>query len=172
MAPSEQSRTRYRLVLLRHAKSSYPDAVTDHDRPLAPRGRQEAQRAGDAITQLTDGVDAVLCSAAVRARQTLGATGIVAPTTFTDDIYAATSGAILTLIRRQPDATRTLLVVGHAPGIPGLALALAGEHSDPAAMAALHAGYPTSAIAVLATDDGWSGLGSTATRLVSFIVPR
>lgn len=169
MTPSVQSRT---LVLLRHAKSSYPDGLPDHDRPLAPRGRHEAQRAGDAITQLTNSVDAVLCSTAARARQTLGATGIVAPTTFADDIYAATSGAILTLIRRQPDTAQTLLVVGHAPGIPGLALALAGERSDPAAIAALHAGYPTSAIAVLTSDYGWSGLGSTDTRLVSFIVPR
>ncbi|HUB57091.1 MAG TPA: histidine phosphatase family protein, partial [Mycobacterium sp.] len=40
---SDQTRT---LVLLRHAKSAYPNGVPDHDRPLAPRGRREAGLAG------------------------------------------------------------------------------------------------------------------------------
>lgn len=173
--PSEESsalRGPRRLVLLRHAKSGYPDGVSDHDRPLAPRGRLEAVLAGEVIARLTGGVDSVLCSTAVRARQTLAATGVSAPTTVTGDIYAATAGAILARIRKQPDAAATLLVVGHAPGIPGLALALAGAGSNPCALAALHTGYPTAAVAVLTTDDPWSDLGSAAASLISFVVPR
>src|SRR5258708_16699762 len=59
------------LVLLRHAKSAYPDGVADHDRPLAPRGIKEAGLAGDWLRANLPAVDAVLCSTATRARETL-----------------------------------------------------------------------------------------------------
>ncbi|MGQ3295308.1 MAG: SixA phosphatase family protein, partial [Shinella sp.] len=31
-----------RLLLLRHAKSAWPEGVEDHDRPLSDRGRRDA----------------------------------------------------------------------------------------------------------------------------------
>ena len=61
------------LVLMRHAKSDYPPGVADHDRPLAPRGIREAGLAGDWLRANTPAIDAVLCSTATRARQTLAA---------------------------------------------------------------------------------------------------
>ena len=67
------------LVLMRHAKSDYPDGVTDHDRPLAARGDREAGLAGDWLRETAPTIDAVLCSTATRTRQTLERTGIVAP---------------------------------------------------------------------------------------------
>src|SRR5690349_18486929 len=50
------------LLLMRHAKSGYPDGVADHDRPLAARGIREAGLAGDWIRANFAEVDAVLCS--------------------------------------------------------------------------------------------------------------
>ena len=67
------------LVLLRHAKSAYPPGVPDHDRPLAERGVQEAALAGDWLRANLPAVDAVLCSTAARARETLARCGIDAP---------------------------------------------------------------------------------------------
>ena len=58
---SDHQRT---LVLLRHAKSAYPDGVADHDRPLAPRGKREAGLAGDWLRANLPTIDAVLCSTA------------------------------------------------------------------------------------------------------------
>ncbi|AGL26759.1 hypothetical protein J113_08915 [Mycobacterium tuberculosis CAS/NITR204] len=54
------------LVLMRHAKSAYPDGIADHDRPLAPRGIREAGLAGGWLRANLPAVDAVLCSTAAR----------------------------------------------------------------------------------------------------------
>ena len=61
-----------RLLLLRHAKSSWDDpALADHDRPLAPRGRTAAKLIGEHLRENQIGVSLVLCSSARRARETL-----------------------------------------------------------------------------------------------------
>src|SRR6478752_3246036 len=86
------------LLLLRHAKSGYPDGVPDHERPLAPRGVREAGLAGDWIRANAPGVDAVLCSTATRTRETLARTGIHAPTQFVDRLYDSTRGLTLDVI--------------------------------------------------------------------------
>ena len=59
-----------RLVLLRHAKSDYPDEVADHDRPLAARGRRDAPLVGRWLARSGYRPDAVICSTARRARET------------------------------------------------------------------------------------------------------
>ncbi|WP_029138750.1 SixA phosphatase family protein [Nakamurella lactea] len=172
------------LVLLRHGKSDYPGAVRDHDRPLAPRGRREAALAGALLAGLRPPIEAVLCSTALRTRQTLAATGIGAPVTFSDDIYDASPGEILQAIAGTDDRIRTLLVVGHAPGMPGTALALADSRghgtdgfggdsdSDSEHLAQLRSHFPTSAFAVLRVPAGWAELGDTGATLVDFVIPR
>ena len=86
------------LLLLRHAKSDYPDGVGDHARPLAPRGVREAALAGDWLRANAPRVDAVLCSSATRTRQTLERTGIEAPTEYLDRLYDSTPGITLDVI--------------------------------------------------------------------------
>ena len=119
---SDRHRT---LVLLRHAKSDYPDGVVDHDRPLAPRGVREGALAGDWIRANVGAVDAVLCSTATRTRQTLERTGITAPVQYVDRIYDATPGIVIEEINAAPsrfgDAVSTLLVIGHEPVMSSLA---------------------------------------------------
>ncbi|MFI1928214.1 SixA phosphatase family protein [Streptomyces sp. NPDC020377] len=59
-----------RLVVLRHAKSAWPEGVPDHERPLAPRGRRDAPAAGRALAEAGCVPDLALCSTAARARGT------------------------------------------------------------------------------------------------------
>src|SRR5439155_14129399 len=60
------------LYLLRHAKSSWDDAgLEDHDRPLSPRGRKAAGKMADHLRASGTRPALVLCSSALRARQTL-----------------------------------------------------------------------------------------------------
>src|SRR5271154_864049 len=120
---SEQSRT---LVLLRHAKSAYPDGVADHARPLAPRGQREAGLAGDWLRANVPAIDGVLCSTATRARQTLSRSGIDAPARYAERLYGATPGVLIEEINKVSDEVTTLLVVGHEPTMSELALTLAG----------------------------------------------
>lgn len=160
------------LVLLRHGKSAYPPGVGDHQRPLADRGRRQAALAGEHITARLDHIDLVLCSTSERTRQTWAATGLAAGRVdYRDQIYAADPDEILDLVVEVPDSVATLLVVGHAPGIPELAEQLAGPGSDRRALAILADKFPTSAFAVVTVHGGWSSLPATG-RLVNITVPR
>lgn len=171
---SDSSRT---LLLLRHGKSDYPPGVADHQRPLAPRGVREAALAGDWLRAHAPAVDAVLCSTAVRTRQTLERTGIEAPVEYVDRLYEAVPGTVIAEINRTssrfPSEVRTLLVVGHEPAISSVALGLADDDSgngDAAEQISIK--FPTSAIAVLRTSLPWADLTLGGATLVTFHVPR
>ncbi len=157
---------------MRHGKAAWPD-VPDHERPLAERGRREAGLAGDWIRETFGGVDAVLCSSATRTRETLEATGLDAPATFHDEIYDGWPGALLaTITDHAPADAETVLLIGHAPGTPGLAVQLADEDSDPQVVRDVRGGFPTSAIAVLQTDAPWASLGPGGAVLVDYVIAR
>jgi phosphohistidine phosphatase len=171
-----QTRT---LILLRHGKSDYPGGASDHDRPLAPRGKHEADLAGEWLRagRWSDDpgvrtIGAVLCSTAARARQTLRHTEVDAPAEFMPELYGATAEEILAVVRGVHDDVPSLLVVAHAPGLPDTAMALAGPDSDPVAVAALERGFPTSAIAVIAVPGRWGELDPETTALRLLHVPR
>ena len=159
------------LVLLRHAKSDYPDGVADHERPLAPRGIREAALAGDWLRANAPAIDAVLCSTATRTRQTLARTQIDAPVTFLDELYDATPGMVIEQINGADPNAGTLLVIGHEPAMSSVALGLADD-SNPAAAESISVKYPTSAIAVLRTGGPWDQLTLDGAALVTFHVPR
>lgn len=125
------------LVLLRHAKSAWPD-VRDHDRPLAPRGRRDAPVAGRWLRAARLVPDQVLCSTAKRTRQTWqlaapellgpGRPGGGPPVTFEPQVYEASVADLLGVLHEVSGGVRTLLLIGHEPGMSRLALTLA----DPA----------------------------------------
>jgi phosphohistidine phosphatase len=163
------------LALLRHGKSAYPPGVSDHDRPLAPRGNREAALAGSWIGAHLPAVDSIICSSALRARQTLEATGLMAPAVlvdFTSAIYEAYPEELLEIVTSVSQSDHTVLLVGHAPGIPALAEFLAGPGSDGAALNAMASKFPTSAIAVLTFDGDWADIGEGSGQLAHFVVPR
>jgi phosphohistidine phosphatase len=165
------------LLLLRHAKSDYPEGATDHQRPLAPRGVREAGLAGDWLRARPQAVDAVLCSTATRTRETLARTRIGAPVRFLDELYDATAGAVIAQLNRVEDLfgspVRTLLVVGHEPAMSQVALGLADpDGSDPAAVEAVVAKFPTAAIAELRTAARWPDLELSRATLTTFHVAR
>lgn len=159
----------HRLVLMRHAKSGYPDGVADHDRPLAGRGRRDAPVAGRWLGEKGHIPDAVVCSTAVRARQTweLAAGGLAsAPRAqFEPRVYDATVLGLLMLIREFADDQRTVLIVGHNPGMAELTVGLADPSSAPPS------GFPTASVAVLGIRGPWSGTAPGEARLLDFATP-
>lgn len=165
------------LLLLRHGKSDYPPEVDDHQRPLAPRGVREAALAGDWLRSHAPVIDAVLCSTAVRTRQTLQRAGIDAPVEYVDRLYDATPGTVIDEINRAPShfpfEVRTLLLVGHEPTMSSVALGLAtADGGNRAAAEHISTKFPTSAIAVLRTDQLWTDLALGGATLVTFHVAR
>jgi phosphohistidine phosphatase len=166
-----------RLVLLRHAKSAWPD-VADHDRPLARRGQRDAPRAGRWLRQSGYVPDLVVCSTARRARETwqLAAAELAsAPVVrFEPRVYQAGADDLLDLVRQTPPEVRTLLVVGHEPTMRALTLLLAAaaaDGSDPGPLERVRLKFPTAATAVLAFTAGWPELGQGGAALADFAVP-
>ncbi len=167
-----------RLILLRHAKSAWPDDVPDHERPLAPRGRRDAPAAGRWLSKSGYVPDRVLCSTARRTRETWQLAeenlGAHPQTIFEDRVYGASSVELLDLVRHTPEDIRTLLIVGHDPAMRGLTLELASEQpgdAEAGALGRVRVKYPTAAIAVLAFTVGWSGLSPGEARLTNFATP-
>ena len=162
-----------RLVLLRHAKSDWPD-VADHERPLAKRGRRDAPAVGRWLGESGHVPDAVVCSTALRARQTweLASAGLAeavpqaAPAvSFEPRVYEATVLGLLMLVREFPPDWRTALVIGHNPGLAELTTGLAGPEQQPPPH------FPTAAVAVLGLPGPWTEAGPGEARLLAFTVP-
>jgi phosphohistidine phosphatase len=167
-----------RLVLLRHAKSDWPD-VADHERPLAKRGRRDAPVVGRWLGEAGLAPDAVVCSTALRARETwalvagaLAAGGLAAggergpgpAVRFEPRVYEATALGLLMLVREFEPRWRTVLVVGHNPGLAELTIGLTGSGPEPDA-------FPTAFAAVLELPGEWAAAETGAGRLLAFTVP-
>jgi phosphohistidine phosphatase len=159
-----------RLYLLRHAKSSWDEPLADVDRPLAPRGRKAAKRIAEHVEREGIRPDLVICSTAVRARQTLER---VAPAlgepevTFDERLYGASEGQLLVRLREVPASVGSVLLVGHNPATAQLLALLAGSGAP------LPAEVPTGALASLSfRADAWSELEPGGASLDAFVVPR
>jgi phosphohistidine phosphatase len=159
-----------RLVLLRHAKSSWADAdLADHDRPLNRRGRRAATVVGHHLRDAGLVPDLVLCSSAVRARETLGRLGLAATTDVSveDPLYGADATELLARLVTVPDSIGSVLVLGHNPGVEDLArLLVADRHTVPER-------FPTAAVADLRLSIGrWTEIAPRVGRLHGFVTPR
>jgi phosphohistidine phosphatase len=166
-----------RLLLLRHAKSSWDDpALADFDRPLAPRGRKAAERMGRELAARNWLPQLALVSSAARTRETWGLVAAAlsgsVSTDFPDALYDATAENILSEIQRTPKAVKTLLVLGHNPGLEDLARRLAGDNSEAKALQRLREKFPTAALARFDFDGKWAGLGFGGARLTHFLRPK
>jgi phosphohistidine phosphatase len=175
-----------RLILLRHAKSDWPD-VPDRDRPLAKRGRRDAPRIGRWLHQHGYQPDVVVVSAATRTRQTWD---LVAPELggspavhFEPRAYAASALTLLYLAQELPARYRTALLIGHNPGLSELATSLAAPpesgsatgptESDRATDNGPHpaVSLPTAAVAVFEFSGDWPSLTPGHARLISLTTP-
>jgi phosphohistidine phosphatase len=160
-----------RLLVLRHAKSSWDDpTAADHERELAPRGRRAAARVEAHLRSSGARVDLVLCSSARRTRQTLEliepalgeAEVIIEPA-----LYGASTADLLDRLRRIPEEVAAAMLIGHNPAMQDLALEIGtGDLSG------VRGKFPTAALATFELDGPWSDLREGGARLVAFVTPR
>ena len=158
------------LILVRHAKSDHPAGMGDHERPLDGRGRRDAPRMGAWLTERGHVPERVLCSTARRAVETwegLREGGVDAPVTHEKTLYHAAPETMIDMLKGR--AERSLMIVGHNPGIGFLAGRMAADPPDEGAFLR----YPTCAVTVLRFDmDGWNGVTEGTGEVVAFAVPR
>jgi phosphohistidine phosphatase len=157
------------LVVLRHAKAAWPEGVEDRQRPLAERGVREAPLAGRWLRETVDRIQLVVCSPALRARQTweLAAAELdyEPEVRYDDRLYGQPLGTLLEVIGDLPDEVTVAMFVGHNPELSQLVSYLSGTSVE----------LKTSGIAVLGYDGDWRGMSTAepgSAQLRQFVTPR
>ena len=120
--------------------------------------------------------DLVLCSGAVRTRQTLA---LILPelgndpkTRCEDELYLASAGSMMARLKSVKAKYNHVLLIGHNPGMHELALGLCGG-GDADTRYNLAAKFPTAALAVFSFDnDDWRSIEQGSGHLDLYMVPR
>lgn len=156
------------LWILRHAKSSWDDVgLPDHERPLAPRGRKASKRVSRFAEASGVRPQLVLCSTALRARDTLARVlpGLGEPAVEQQrTIYLASADTLLALLRRVGPDVESVMLVGHNPGLHDLVCALAPPGPE---------ALPTGALAEVRLEiEAWSEIAPGSGLLARLTLPR
>jgi phosphohistidine phosphatase len=167
------------LLLMRHAKSTGEEpGLTDHARSLNACGRAGAAAMRGAMLTLGLAPDMVLVSSARRTMQTLH---LLEPWDETplieviDLLYLADLEALLGVLHAVPATLRSVMLIGHNPGMHELALHLVGAASLAQASGdarRLIDGYPTGALCEFTVPGAWAALAEGGARLQRFLAPR
>ncbi|MFG3493385.1 SixA phosphatase family protein [Streptomyces sp. NPDC047928] len=164
-----------RIALLRHAKADWPQ-VSDHERPLAERGRMDAPVAGRRLAETGITFDLALCSTAVRTRETWKLAVQELPrrpkTVYEERLYDASLGELIALLNETSDEVADLLLIGHNPGMHALADALAGRAEGDTLARMSRGGFPTSAFAVVGFNGSWKSVEHGVGTLMTYWAPH
>jgi phosphohistidine phosphatase len=136
-----------RLLVLRHAKSSWADSsLSDWQRPLNERGIRDAPRAGQWLRERALVPDLIVTSDAVRARSTAEAVAKAAgyshEIVLDPSLYHADPDDMLEALRGIRGDAGTVLIVGHNPGLEELVQQLTGEYLELPTAAVVHIALP------------------------------
>jgi phosphohistidine phosphatase len=169
-----------RLLLLRHAKAVQDSGEGDYARALTPRGRADAVKMGRALDTHAYIPDLVLCSPAKRTAETLE---LLVPelakaprVEFLKSLYLASPRKIFDAVCETLPDVKTVMAVGHNPGMEDLADRLTRKPQSKAEVArreTLREKFPTCALAVLDFDAAkWSEVEPGTGALSDFLRPK
>src|ERR1041385_1698969 len=156
------------LYLLRHAKSSWKDtSLRDFDRPLKGRGRDAAKQIGKRLGDKKPVAELVVCSPAVRARETaeivLKHAHLKVEVIFAERVYEASLRDLLHVVAEIPHDKQVAMMIGHNPGFEELVSFLSGEYRR----------MPTCALAKIRLDvASWKDVRAGEGTLEWFITPK
>lgn len=168
-----------RLILMRHAKSSWNDpALPDHDRPLNARGRHAAQQMVEALITRRYLPDTIICSTALRTRKTLAPLLLLlngsVHLTLTRALYDAQAEQYPDLIRaaaQGANASETMLLIGHNFAIQDAALNLSVVDGT-TRFQDMKSKFPAGAVAVLEFQTQLADISANSAKLIEFLRPR
>ncbi|GGW73742.1 phosphohistidine phosphatase [Streptomyces lucensis JCM 4490] len=163
-----------RIVLFRHAKADWPQ-VSDHERPLSERGRTDAAVAGRKLADTGISFDLALCSTATRTRETwkLAVHELAhrPKTVYEERIYEASPGELIVVLNELPDEVRNVIMIGHNPGVHGLAEILSGSAEGDARERMHRRDFPAAGFALLTCDEPWKSLEPGVATLTDYWAP-
>lgn len=157
-----------RLILMRHAKSSWGDpALDDHARPLNGRGRRSATALGDWLRSGGYLPDEALSSTAQRTRETFAGLKLAAPVRFAQDLYLSSPGEMMQALKSATG--EAVLLIGHNPGCADFAESIVANEPDHPRFL----DYPTGATLVADLPvQNWADVRWGTGTTVDFVVPR
>ncbi|KQN92403.1 phosphohistidine phosphatase [Sphingomonas sp. Leaf231] len=165
------------LTLLRHAKSGWDDPVArDYDRPLNLKGRRAAAAMGRHVQSLGLDFDRVIASPAARVQETVtevegGLARALSPE-WDRRLYLASAATLLDVVHETGGDTRSLLLIGHNPGLEELTMLLVPDDAG-GLREAVAQKYPTATLAEMTFDtDDWRDVATGRATLRRFIRPR
>ena len=160
------------LLLMRHGKAVERNSTPDRERPLTPRGRRDSEAIGPVIAR-DYRPDRILCSPALRTRETLDALlpalGPNRDVVFLEELYDP-PGDYGDVIAANAGQAKRLLVIGHNPAAQETAIGLMAA-GDARLRGMIHDKFPTSAVAVIDLTANWPDIQPLAGKLVAFLMP-
>ena len=141
--------------------------MPDFDRPLKDRGRKAAKRIGRYLKREKLSDLLVLCSPALRTRETveivLKHANLRAEVRYEERIYEASLRTLVQLVSEIPDDKQVAIMIGHNPGFEELLAYLTGEGRR----------MPTAALAKIKFDvESWKDIKEDQGSLAWFVIPR
>jgi phosphohistidine phosphatase len=124
-----------KLILIRHAKSSWKFDVIDHERPLNDKGLFDSGLVSDLLKNKEIEVDCVMISDALRTKLT---SEIILPKlninenkiVFSHDLYDFSGGNLIQTIKNCDNSVKTLMVFGHNHAITSFVNTYGSLHID------------------------------------------
>ena len=157
------------IYVLRHAKSSWDNSnLSDFERPLADRGISDAKKMSKFLKEMNIKIDKVLCSNAIRAKETfdLTADGFnfeIDKATYLDKLYFGDTTTIIQDLKELDESLKNILIVGHNPTLHYLVEILTNESIKR---------FTTCNLATISHDGEWVSLNSQQCSLKSLIRPK
>ena len=157
------------IYVLRHAKSSWDNSnLRDFERPLADRGISDAKKMSKFLKDMNLKIDKVLCSNAIRAKETfdLTADGFnfeIDKATYSDKLYFGDMTTIIQDLKELDESLNNILIVGHNPTLHYLVEILTNESINR---------FTTCNLATISHDGEWVSLNSQQCSLKSLIRPK
>ena len=125
---------------------------------------------GDYLAGLKPQPKLVLCSSAIRTRETLEqmlpSLDPAPEVLYEDRLYLASAGRLIERLQHLPERADSVLLIGHNPGLQQLALTLARDS------AILNDGFPTAALAVLRIPGAWDAVAPGCAKLANYQTPK
>jgi len=122
------------LLIFRHAKSGHDDGLPDEARTLTDRGKKASKRMGKVAVESDLVPELILCSTAVRARDTAAGFLTTAegsgPVKYLPELYLAEPSAYVKALSEHGGDAERVMVVGHNPGLEDLVRDLTGERVE------------------------------------------
>ena len=164
-----------RLILFRHAQADRPVDLVDHERPLSLLGRKQARIMGEYIGAEQLIPDLVIVSSAMRTQESWAeaceAGKITAMKVVESRIYESSLDILLDTLKQHDEKHRTLMLVGHNPGLERLTTWLASTSTEKA-LAQLQQGFAVGGLAVIDIPaEAWSTLQAQSGHLERFETP-